>query len=106
MASAVKGLRVAYHKEGVDPCRRHAHYCECFRQRRGRPLGRLHNPHRPSLPRASPCPERSDRAADAHLKRYGLPSAAVAVAVTNGRLDFGTWERIFSSQVEWLAWES
>jgi hypothetical protein len=30
----------------------------------------------------------------------------VVVAVTNGRLDFGTWERIFSGQTEWLARES
>ena len=38
----------------------------------------------------------------------------VVVAVTNGRLDgfaelaeiFGTWERIFSGQAEWLARES
>ena len=30
----------------------------------------------------------------------------VVVAVTSGRLDFGTWERIFQRQAEWLAWES
>jgi hypothetical protein len=30
----------------------------------------------------------------------------VVVAVTNGRLDFGTWERIFRGQAEWLARES
>jgi thiamine phosphate synthase YjbQ (UPF0047 family) len=30
----------------------------------------------------------------------------VVVAVTGGRLDFGTWERIFQGQVEWLARES
>jgi thiamine phosphate synthase YjbQ (UPF0047 family) len=28
------------------------------------------------------------------------------VAVTNGRLDFGTWERIFQGQAERLARES
>jgi thiamine phosphate synthase YjbQ (UPF0047 family) len=27
------------------------------------------------------------------------------VAVTNGRLDFGTWERIFQGQAEWLSRE-
>jgi thiamine phosphate synthase YjbQ (UPF0047 family) len=32
--------------------------------------------------------------ADAHLKRHGPPSVAVVVAVTNGRLDFGTWKPI------------
>jgi thiamine phosphate synthase YjbQ (UPF0047 family) len=30
----------------------------------------------------------------------------VVVAVTEGRLDFGTWERIFSGQAERLARES
>jgi hypothetical protein len=30
----------------------------------------------------------------------------VVVAVTNGRLDFGTWERRFSGQAEGLARES
>jgi thiamine phosphate synthase YjbQ (UPF0047 family) len=30
----------------------------------------------------------------------------VVVAVTKGRLDFGTWERIFSGQAERLARES
>jgi thiamine phosphate synthase YjbQ (UPF0047 family) len=59
------------------------------------------------------CPERSDRGlpwaslADAHLKQHGPPSAAVVVAVTNGRLDFGTWERIFPGSAgplrDWLA---
>jgi len=39
------------------------------------------------------CPERSDRNADAHLKRQ-MMRREMAVAVTNGRLDSGTWERI------------
>jgi len=43
--------------------------------------------------------------ADAHLKRQ-IVGREVVVAVTNGRLDFGTWERIFSGQAEWLARES
>ena len=43
--------------------------------------------------------------ADAHLKRQVM-GREVVVAVTNGRLDFGTWERIFSGQAEWLARES
>jgi thiamine phosphate synthase YjbQ (UPF0047 family) len=30
----------------------------------------------------------------------------VVVAGTNGRPDFGTWERIFSGQAGWLARES
>ena len=32
--------------------------------------------------------------ADAHIKRQLMGREAV-VAITNGRLDFGTWERIF-----------
>jgi secondary thiamine-phosphate synthase enzyme len=32
--------------------------------------------------------------ADAHMKRQ-IMGREVGVAVTNGRLDFGTWERIF-----------
>ena len=51
--------------------------------------------------------------ADAHLKRQVM-GREVVVAVTNGRLDdstelaevFGTWERIFQGQTEWLARES
>jgi secondary thiamine-phosphate synthase enzyme len=43
--------------------------------------------------------------ADAHLKRQ-IMGREVVVAVTDGRLDFGTWERIFSGQTEWLARES
>jgi thiamine phosphate synthase YjbQ (UPF0047 family) len=30
----------------------------------------------------------------------------VVVTITNSRLDFGTWERIFQGQAEWLARES
>ena len=62
-----------------------------------RPRGRLHN-----RTGEDACPERRDRAADAHLKRQ-IMGREVVVAVTNGRLDgstelaevFGTWERIF-----------
>jgi len=36
----------------------------------------------------------SEDNADAHLKRQVM-GREVVVAVTNGRLDFGTWERIF-----------
>jgi hypothetical protein len=43
--------------------------------------------------------------ADAHLKRQ-IMGREVVVAVTNGRLDFGTWERFFQGQAERLARES
>ena len=45
--------------------------------------------------------------ADAHLKRAAQTSCTsqimgreVGVAVTNGRLDFGTWERIFYGEFD------
>ena len=39
------------------------------------------------------------QAADAPLKRQGT-GREVVVAVTNGRLDFGTWERIFYGEFD------
>jgi thiamine phosphate synthase YjbQ (UPF0047 family) len=88
-ASTVSGMSVVYHKEGADPGECHAHFCQRVHQRRRRPLGRLHN-----RTGEDACPERSDRNADAHLKRQVM-GREVVVAVTNGRLDFGSWERIF-----------
>jgi secondary thiamine-phosphate synthase enzyme len=41
----------------------------------------------------------TDRTADAHLKRQ-IMGREVVVAVTNGRLDFGTWERIFYGEFD------
>ena len=38
--------------------------------------------------------------ADAHLKRTVM-GREVVVAVTGGRLDFGTWEQIFYSEFDW-----
>jgi len=99
-ASAVRGMRVVYDKEGTDPCISDAHYCQRVYQRRRRPLGRLHN-----RTGEDPCPERSDRNADAHLKRQVM-GREVVVAVTNGHLDFGTWEHIFLGRAGWLARES
>jgi secondary thiamine-phosphate synthase enzyme len=45
------------------------------------------------------CPERSDRNADAHMKCQ-IMGREVVVAVTNGRLDFGSWERIFYGEFD------
>ncbi len=39
--------------------------------------------------------------ADAHLKRQVL-GREVVVAITNGRLDFGTWEQIFYAEFDGL----
>ena len=37
--------------------------------------------------------------ADAHMQRQ-IMGREVVVAVTNGRLDFGTWERIFYGEFD------
>jgi secondary thiamine-phosphate synthase enzyme len=50
------------------------------------PGGRLHN-------------RTGEDNADAHLKRQVM-GREVVVAVTNGRLDFGTWERIFYGEFD------
>jgi thiamine phosphate synthase YjbQ (UPF0047 family) len=47
----------------------------------------------------------SEDNSDAHLKRQVM-GREIVVAVTNGHLDFGTWERIFSGEAGWLARES
>jgi thiamine phosphate synthase YjbQ (UPF0047 family) len=47
----------------------------------------------------------SEDNADAHLMRQ-IMGREVGVAVTGGRLDFGTWERIFQGHAERLARES
>jgi thiamine phosphate synthase YjbQ (UPF0047 family) len=102
MASTVRGISVVCHKEGTGPHKRDAHYGQRLHQRRRRPLGRLHN-----RTGEDACPERSDRNADAHLKRAAqtgctsqIMGGEVVVAVTHGRLDFGTWERIFYGEFD------
>ena len=42
---------------------------------------------------------RGEDNADAHIKRQLMGREAV-VAITNGRLDFGTWERIFYGEFD------
>jgi hypothetical protein len=134
MVSTVSGTRVVYDKEGTDPCKCATHYCQRIHQRRRkRPAPRLREvaggagparahqpvptqPHGRGLSR-----EERGNNADAHLKRAAQTGCTsqvmgreVVVAVTNGRQDgfalltrtFGTWERIFSGQAEWLARES
>jgi thiamine phosphate synthase YjbQ (UPF0047 family) len=75
-----RGLHADYEKWLEEACSRlhpapHAPVSQC------RPRGRLHN-------------RTGEDNADAHLKRQVM-GCEVVVAVTNGRLDFGTWERIF-----------
>jgi thiamine phosphate synthase YjbQ (UPF0047 family) len=43
--------------------------------------------------------------ADVHMKRQ-IMGREVVVAVTNGHLDLGNWERIFQGRPFWLARES
>ena len=86
MASAVRGMRVVYDKEGIDPGQCPEHHIPHFHQRRRRLRGRLHN-------------RTGEDNADAHLKRQVM-GREVVVAVTNGRLDFGTWERIFYGEFD------
>ena len=76
---AARGMRVVYDKEGTDPEQCPEHHIPHFLQRR-RPRGRLQS-------------RTGEDNADAHLKRQVM-GREVVVAVTNGRLDFGTWERI------------
>jgi secondary thiamine-phosphate synthase enzyme len=73
------GLHADYEKwlEELAP---HAPVSQC------RPRGRLHN-------------RTGEDNADAHLKRQVM-GREVVVAVTDGRLDFGTWERIFYGEFD------
>jgi secondary thiamine-phosphate synthase enzyme len=79
-ASTGRGMSVVYDKEGIDPGQCPEHHTPHFHQRRHRPKGRLHN-------------DAGEDNADAHMKRQ-IMGREVVVAVSNGRLDFGTWERI------------
>ena len=47
------------------------------------------------------CPPEAGSRNRLHFAGDG-PRRAAVVAVTNGRLDFCTWERIFQGQAEWL----
>jgi secondary thiamine-phosphate synthase enzyme len=86
IASTVSGTRVVYDKEGTDPGECHEYHTPLFHQRRRRPKCRLHN-------------RTGEDNADAHLKRQ-IMGREVVVAVTNGRLDFGTWEQIFYGEFD------
>jgi hypothetical protein len=103
-ASKGRGMRAVYDKEGVDPGQCPEHHTPHFHQRRRRPRGRLHN--RTGEDACTRCRDRNlKRIATPSVARDG-PRRAAVVAVTNGRLDFGNWERIFQGQAEWLARES
>jgi thiamine phosphate synthase YjbQ (UPF0047 family) len=121
-------MRVVYDKEGTDPCSGYAHYCECvpvtsFRTGINDDESGLHHdyevwleglaPHAP-IDQAGPeagCTIAQERTpVQDGQERRRAPEAAdhgpdyagreVVVAVTNGRLDFGTWERIFYGEFD------
>jgi hypothetical protein len=93
MASTGRGMSVVYDKEDTDPGQCPEHHIPHFHQRRRRLPGRLHN-----RTGEGACPSRTGcrRAPQA----VWPPSAAVVVAVTDGRLDFGTWEKIFYGEFD------
>jgi thiamine phosphate synthase YjbQ (UPF0047 family) len=120
-ASITNGMSVVCHKESTGPCKCDAHYGQCVFHDDERGLHADYEKWLEGLARHAPisqyqhnrtgedaCPERSDRNADAHLKRNATrsvardrpPSEAVVVAVTEGRLDFGTWERILYGEFD------
>jgi hypothetical protein len=99
MASAVSGMRVVYDKEGVDPGQCPEHHTPHFHPRRRRPRGSRSKDRGHNRTGEDASPERSDRNADAHLKRQ-IMGREVVVAVTNGYLDIGTWERIFYGEFD------
>ena len=99
MAPGVRGMRVVYDKEGIDPCCGDAHYCECvpvtsFRTGINDDESGLHHDYEVWLERLAPhAPidqywhnRTGEDNADAHLKRQ-IMGREVVVAVTNGRLD-------------------
>ena len=95
MASAVRGTKAVYYKEGIDPCKCATHYGQhlpltSFRTGINDDESGLHHDYEVGLERLAPhaptgqcrprgrlhnrtgedaCPEQSDRNADAHLKR-------------------------------------
>jgi hypothetical protein len=89
-ASAVRGTRVVYDKEGTDPGQCHEHHIPHSHQRRRRLRDRLHS-------------RTGEDDTDAHLKRNATRSGGCGHQ-RPARL----WhvERIFSGQVERLARES
>ena len=109
-ASTPSGIRVVYDKEGVDPCKCATHYCECvFNDDESG----LHHDYEVWLEKLAPhAPieqywhnRTGEDNADAHLKRQ-IMGREVVVAVTNGRLDFGTWERIFYGEFDGRRWQT
>jgi secondary thiamine-phosphate synthase enzyme len=103
-ASTDRGTRAVYDKEGTDPCKCNAHCCISVIS--DDEYG-LHDDYEVWLEELAPhAPidqywhnRTGEDNADAHLKRQVM-GREVVVAVTNGRLDFGTWERIFYGEFD------
>ena len=103
---------MVYDEEGTDPCSGYAHYCECvpftsFRTGINDDESGLHHDYEVWLEKLAPhAPidqywhnRTGEDNADAHLKRRVM-GREVVVAITNGRLDFGTWEQIFYGEFD------
>ena len=88
-----RGLHADYEKwlEGLAP---HAPISQC------RPKGRLHNRTGRFIPRGMREQRRRAPEADRISPEMRVMGREVVVAVTNGRLDFGTWERIFYGEFD------
>ncbi len=104
MVSTVSGMRVVYDKEGIDPCKCDAHTASVFIND---DESGLHHDYEVWLEELAPhAPidqywhnRTGEDNADAHMKRQ-IMGREVVVAVTNGRLDFGTWEQIFYGEFD------
>jgi secondary thiamine-phosphate synthase enzyme len=110
MASTIRGMSAVCHKEGTDPCKRHAtsfvtHITASVfinDDERG-----LHADYEEWLEELAPHEPisryRHNRTGedngDAHLKRQVM-GREVVVAITDGRLDFGPWEQIFYGEFD------
>jgi secondary thiamine-phosphate synthase enzyme len=111
-ASTGRGTKAVYDKEGTDPGECHEHQCQrvpvtSFRTGINDDESGLHHDYKMWLEGLAPhAPidqywhnRTGEDNADAHLKRQVM-GREVVVAVTNGRLDFGTWERIFCGEFD------
>jgi len=111
-ASTGRGMRAVYDKAGTDPCSGDAHYCQCvpvtsFRTGINDDESGLHHDYEVWLEELAPhAPisqyrhnDTGEDNADAHMRRQ-IMGRGVVVAVTNGCLDFGTWERIFYGEFD------
>jgi secondary thiamine-phosphate synthase enzyme len=97
-------MRVVYDKEGVDPGECYAHHYLVYIDDDERGLLSDYEKWLEELAPHAPTSQylhnrTGEDNADAHLKRQ-IMGRQVVVAVTNGRLDFGTWEQTFYGEFD------